>query len=776
MATVPTAAEARPAIIQPSQTLFEAVSRKEYDTLADLYADNARRTIVSFLSKMEKSEEKCKEYLQQIACEGNKASNLGCNNDELSTLNARMLDDVPYNVALRDLGVFRKGPEHDNNNNCRESSFGQPSKKTPQKIDSRTTVAGAGDSDVDRLLWHSATIYSNSRPPSNFVVYNSKGDRQLNNHGREDGPPIFDGNVANATPPPLGRSGSSRGAGTILHLACALDAPLALAFLLAMGADARTSHTAFSRLMIHEAACNGSVECLTLLLELGQVCARGEEFPPATSHRTSQEMHFLAGKLEQQQQQQQREEMARIGIIHRYYSFLGAPSFPAKELPKGNFLQFLRLFREYYSMVHAGVVSEMNAARSALAYATLHRASRKSLARSCTFPRSETDPPRTILRPRGGCADRHGCTPLHWAAFRNETECVSLLLSYKADVNARAYPSGWTPLHDAAYRNSSESMALLMDAGAEVDARANSGATPLCFAAQEDACEAACLLLHKGADLAKCAGGPMRDTTDSLFGGQFPPLTNHLAQSRFSGYTPLHFCAHYNAHHAAGVLLKDPSAKRAMEIPDFNERLPIHVAVARGSSDVLRKLLHAGARVKIPRRSRNATAVTAVSPSGQSQGSKERRGGNQAVPMETPAPQPNNPDERDPISPLESNANTTGTSYASTTANHHSALSVSSPVLRDMIPSQPITSSKPWNCVTQRSIDECHDLLLRAEIKTWAPASNRHTLFVGNMDDERLSTDGVALTTLSVRTCDEEGWVIIVDSTADTDITDEVEV
>jgi len=39
-----------PTMVQPSLSLFEAVTNKDYDTVADLYADNARRTIVSFLA------------------------------------------------------------------------------------------------------------------------------------------------------------------------------------------------------------------------------------------------------------------------------------------------------------------------------------------------------------------------------------------------------------------------------------------------------------------------------------------------------------------------------------------------------------------------------------------------------------------------------------------------------------------------------------------------------------------------------------------------------
>ena len=301
--------------------------------------------------------------------------------------------------------------------------------------------------------------------------------------------------------------------------------------------------------------------------------------------------------------------------------------------------------------------------------------------------------PRTFLRPHG-CADGHGNTPLHWAAFKNETECVSLLLKFEADPNARAHPSGWTPLHDAAYSDSSESIELLVDAGALVDARANSGATPLCFAAQEDAANAAQLLLDRGADLsARCAGGPNREDGIQL------PMTPAHPHSRFSGYTPLHYCAHYNAHNAAKVLLKHPSAKIAMETPDLSERFPIHVAVARGSSDVLRELLHAGARIEIRKTPSPRAGGQHFFPSGL----------NRAGSPDPPARRPPSPER--PATP--SRARSPGTP-------------VSSPILRSMIPSQPIQSSKPWNCLSQQAIDECRDLISKAE-QSWAP--DRHLLF-----------------------------------------------
>ena len=43
-----------------------------------------------------------------------------------------------------------------------------------------------------------------------------------------------------------------------------------------------------------------------------------------------------------------------------------------------------------------------------------------------------------------------------------------------------------------------------------------------------------------------------------------------------------------------------------------------------------------------------------------------------------------------------------------------------------MIPSQPISSSKPWNCLSQKSIDACKHLITEVEMN-WTPT--RHALF-----------------------------------------------
>lgn len=535
------------------------------------------------------------------------------------------------------------------------------------------------------------------KPPSDLCVYNKLGATEPAKGG-EQCPPIFDGSVANSTPPPLGgmSSGASGGAGTILHLACAMDSSLVLAFLLTMGADGRASHTAFRRLMIHEAACNGSFNCLTLLLEMGQKFAKNSEtdqssgksgmpFFPTTLELPS--ITSLTGTSAQGRHpipplsinfRQMRRERSRV--VER----------------QGDFLSALQTFKSLSESVSSGEMTELEAGRMMLRKATLSESTQASLIRSCAF-KQDVIANRTLLRPQG-CADGHGNTPLHWAAFKNERDCVSLLLSYQANPNARAHPSGWTPLHDAAYSNSRESIELLIDHGAMVDARANSGATPLCFAAQEDAAKAAHLLLERGADLtARCASAP-EDSNGAT------PI--HHPHSRFSGYTPLHYCAHYNAHKASKVLLAHTMAKAAMETPDLSGRLPIHVAVARGSSDVLRELLHAGARIDI--RPSNGSPSTSPRPTA---------GPNAffALPDAVTLRRPPSPDP--PSSPTRNPVRSRSSSTSSP---------VTSPILRSMIPQEPVTSSKPWNCLSQQAIDECRDLISKAE-QSWSP--DRHLLF-----------------------------------------------
>lgn len=573
---------------------------------------------------------------------------------------------------------------------------------------------------------------------------------------------LFDGSVALATP-------ETGGSGTALHAVAAMDSPLTLALLLVLGDAhaAKATHTAFRRLIQHEAACNGSVHCLELLLELGHLyktqqqqqqqvavcpnpsCAVDETIASTQSPDSSFEFPFFSSTVSSPIMSNDpygswRGHFASSQTLKQqpHVTFVSV-----EQQPKMSVLSMLRMYLTLSNEVDAGAMTELDAARTLMQHVTLSKENQQALASQCggrqtAANSAKPSPERRYSHITNLRSDGHGNTPLHWASFKNEPKCIALLLKYQADPNARAQPSGWTPLHDAAYSNGRVAIALLMDAGAVVDARANSGATPLCFAAQEDAAEAAELLLLRGADLAtRCAVGPVVGNTAARGHGAPPPPPPN---SRFSGYTPLHYCAHYNAHNAAKVLLRHHTASLAMEIHDLNERLPIHVAVARGSSDVLRELLRAGARVETRVLHRHHSSGNNVSPSrprlaGRQyrsasgsflDNSNNYRSNNNGEPPATPQRR-NGIDEVVPIartpSPLTPpRLRRSGLVGARSSSTSGSSTPVSSPLLRSMIPSHPIQSSKPWNCLSQRSIDECRQLISEVEQK-WTP--DRHSLF-----------------------------------------------
>ena len=514
-----------------------------------------------------------------------------------------------------------------------------------------------------------------------------------------------------------------------------------------MGADTRASHTAFRRLVQHEAACNGSIQCLTLLLELGN--RYGEELL-THNHSLSSNQATAKAKLSSTGSPDSildfpffsRRSNAIAGSLHSLHSKQMKLWKKSEEsaTPPADILTLLRLFHFLVKQVKNGSMSELDAARVMVQRATLSYETKVALAIQCGYHIENDFVTSSIItsynRRSSNSSDGHGNTPLHWAAFKNETACISLLLKYRANPNARAHPSGWTPLHDAAYSNGRDAIALLVDAGAVVDARASSGATPLCFAAQEDAAEAVELLLIRGAELGT------RCSPDSV--GSSSANENNtnerqqLPQTRFSGYTPLHYCAHYNASKAAKILLQHHTALAATEIRDLNGRLPIHVAVARGSSNVLRELLVAGARVETRSLNRHHSS-SSVSP----QRRQNRRNRSQNNANDSDNTFTNGVAQSAPSTPLrradtevsdeEELATTNRPSTPPRTQQQsrrssavNAATPVSSPLLRSMIPSQPVQSSKPWNCLTQRSIDECRQLISEVE-QNWTP--DRHSLF-----------------------------------------------
>jgi len=99
-------------------------------------------------------------------------------------------------------------------------------------------------------------------------------------------------------------------------------------------------------------------------------------------------------------------------------------------------------------------------------------------------------------------AQGDGMTALHWAAFRDDTEMVQLLIQAGADVKATTRIGAMTPLVMACNNGSAAMVNLLLKAGADFNA-ANTvnGSTPLMIAAAAGNPEAVKVLLDHGAEV-----------------------------------------------------------------------------------------------------------------------------------------------------------------------------------------------------------------------------------------------------------------------------------
>ncbi|OBT90680.1 hypothetical protein VE02_00554 [Pseudogymnoascus sp. 03VT05] len=84
--------------------------------------------------------------------------------------------------------------------------------------------------------------------------------------------------------------------------------------------------------------------------------------------------------------------------------------------------------------------------------------------------------------------DDCGCTPLHWAAWKNDISAVRLLLSWKADLDLRDY-EGRPALSIAVAATKLQCAEILIEAGADVNAKNKWNWTPLFLATREQSVE-----------------------------------------------------------------------------------------------------------------------------------------------------------------------------------------------------------------------------------------------------------------------------------------------
>jgi ankyrin repeat protein len=104
----------------------------------------------------------------------------------------------------------------------------------------------------------------------------------------------------------------------------------------------------------------------------------------------------------------------------------------------------------------------------------------------------------SVMNPlRYAFTDNFGRIPLHWAAVNGDKEMVSLLLEFKAPLNALDQDRR-TPVHWAALRGDKEIVGILLESKAPLDVVDHGGATPLFLAEAAERTEIAEMLRQAG--------------------------------------------------------------------------------------------------------------------------------------------------------------------------------------------------------------------------------------------------------------------------------------
>jgi ankyrin repeat protein len=177
-------------------------------------------------------------------------------------------------------------------------------------------------------------------------------------------------------------------------------------------------------------------------------------------------------------------------------------------------------------------------------------------------------------------ASKAGVTALHWST--GDAKKVRLLVDHGADVNATS-AVGRTPLLVAASTNGTrEVVHLLLDKGADVHVADTTGITPLIAAASVDDIAVVRLLLAKGAAVnAKASVG---QSATALMGAAYNGNAE-LTQLLLARHAEL------------DVVSEDRTGTVRNGPVRFGNVTALHMATASGSTEVVKLLLDAGAKV-----------------------------------------------------------------------------------------------------------------------------------------------------------------------------------
>lgn len=196
-----------------------------------------------------------------------------------------------------------------------------------------------------------------------------------------------------------------------------------------------------------------------------------------------------------------------------------------------------------------------------------------------------------------------GWSCLHWAASKNELECLRACLQIGAHVDdpttGFAYPS-MTALHIAAAQGDCDIVAELIRTGANVDAQDSDGYTPLHDAAHKGYSQIVRFLLEHGASVDFLDYNNMTPLDHAILALQpetvsmlIPAYADRhelLANARIT-YQDL-----YGSLYALGEVMND-HIKALAHIGALLGCVPLHAAVVAGQIDQVSALLQTGKRV-----------------------------------------------------------------------------------------------------------------------------------------------------------------------------------
>jgi ankyrin repeat domain-containing protein 50 len=193
-------------------------------------------------------------------------------------------------------------------------------------------------------------------------------------------------------------------------------------------------------------------------------------------------------------------------------------------------------------------------------------------------------------------------SPLHVAAIECHAVAAFLLLSHRANVNAKDY-MGYTPLHHAAEKGNMTITKLLFQFGARASPRHDQVMTPLHLAAFHSHEQIAGFLVERGAEVEVATIHDLRTPFHLAAWNDLRPLIElflkqgaNINAQNWDGETALHYAARDNQKILQDLL--DHGAD--LEVETHCGETPLYWAAEGEQREATEKLVKAGARIALP--------------------------------------------------------------------------------------------------------------------------------------------------------------------------------